>query len=79
MGQRQRLRIALAFLHGPDVVLLDEPRTSLDAEGAELLRRAVGDLVGAGGAAVICAPSGEEAGAEVDRVVVVEDGGIGEA
>src|SRR3954454_7092768 len=29
MGQRQRLRLALAFTHRPDVVLLDEPVNSL--------------------------------------------------
>ena len=33
MGQRQRLRIAMTFLPEPEVVLLDEPLTSLDAEG----------------------------------------------
>ena len=33
MGQRQRLRIAMTFLPEPEVVLLDEPLTSLDSEG----------------------------------------------
>jgi ABC-2 type transport system ATP-binding protein len=33
MGQRQRLRIAVTFLRGPEVVLLDERLTSLDQEG----------------------------------------------
>jgi ABC-2 type transport system ATP-binding protein len=79
MGQRQRLRIALAFLHEPDVVMLDEPLTSLDEEGAELVGHAIADLAAAGGAAVICAPTGEDAGADVDRVLVVADGGIEEA
>ena len=40
MGQRQRLRIAMTFLTEPEVVLLDEPLTSLDAEGAAILGRA---------------------------------------
>jgi ABC-type multidrug transport system ATPase subunit len=35
MGQRQRLRIAMTFLPEPEVVLLDEPLTSLDSEGVE--------------------------------------------
>jgi ABC-2 type transport system ATP-binding protein len=76
MGQRQRLRIALAFLHEPDLVLLDEPRTSLDDEGAELLRHAIRDLTARGGAALLCVPSGEDAGVDLDRVLVVRDGGI---
>ncbi len=37
MGQRQRLRIAMAFMHEPDVVLMDEPLNSLDQAAAELV------------------------------------------
>ena len=39
MGQRQRVRLAMTFLHDPVLVLLDEPLNSLDEEGAELLRK----------------------------------------
>ena len=39
MGQRQRVRLAMAFLHDPRLVLLDEPRTSLDAVGVDVLNR----------------------------------------
>ncbi len=37
MGQRQRLRLAMTFLPLPEIVLLDEPLTSLDGDGAALL------------------------------------------
>jgi ABC-2 type transport system ATP-binding protein len=37
MGQRQRIRLAMAFLHEPRVLLLDEPRNSLDEDGYGLL------------------------------------------
>jgi ABC-type multidrug transport system ATPase subunit len=40
-GMKQRLRIAFTFLLRPDVVLLDEPLSGVDADG----RRAVGALV----------------------------------
>jgi ABC-2 type transport system ATP-binding protein len=74
MGQRQRLRLALAFLHDPEVVLLDEPRTSLDAEGLALIGDALDRLRARGGAAVVCAPTGEDAGVTFDRTHVVSDG-----
>jgi ABC-2 type transport system ATP-binding protein len=58
MGQRQRLRLALTFLHEPSLVLLDEPATSLDEDGIATLQGALDDLKAAGGSAVVCLPSG---------------------
>jgi ABC-2 type transport system ATP-binding protein len=42
-GQKRRLAVALAFVGDPDLVLLDEPTTSLDVFGRplwEAIRRA---------------------------------------
>jgi ABC-type multidrug transport system ATPase subunit len=36
-GQHQRLSLARATLHGPNVLILDEPQTGLDAESMGLL------------------------------------------
>jgi len=59
MGQRQRLRLAMTFLPSPEVVLLDEPLTSLDAEGAALLLHAVDEVLTREGAVLWCSPTGE--------------------
>ena len=56
MGQRQRVRLALAFLHEPTVVFLDEPTTSLDAEGIDLLNAGLDSLLARGGAIVWASP-----------------------
>lgn len=74
MGQRQRLRLALGFLHSPDVVLLDEPENSLDDEAAALLGEAIEDVRARGGAVVVCSPSGVRDALWVDRRLVLSGG-----
>jgi ABC-2 type transport system ATP-binding protein len=74
MGQRQRLRIAMTFMPRPEIVLLDEPLTSLDAEGAVLLERAIDLLLAREGAVLWCSPSGENLDMEFDARWTIEHG-----
>ena len=76
MGQRQRVRLALTFLHEPRVVLLDEPRNSLDEEGVALLRDATDAVRARGGAVLCCAPGSDSAGIDASRALVLDDGGL---
>ncbi len=74
MGQRQRLRIAMTFLTQPEIVLLDEPLTSLDEEGAEVLERAIAELIQRHGTLLWCSPSGEHLDRHFDARWILEGG-----
>jgi ABC-2 type transport system ATP-binding protein len=74
MGQRQRIRLAMAFLHEPRVLLLDEPRNSLDEDGYELLGEQIERAAGDGAAVLWCSPRGEDRVLACDAGYTLEDG-----
>lgn len=74
LGQRQRLRLAMTFLHDPKVILLDEPTNSLDDEGKGVLNSAVEGFASDGGSVLWCAPSAEGVGLPCDRAYVMQEG-----
>ena len=74
MGQRQRLRLALTLLGERDLLLLDEPQTSLDDEGAERLAAALGERISAGAAILWCSPHRDALGIELHHSYEIAGG-----
>jgi ABC-2 type transport system ATP-binding protein len=74
MGQRQRVRLAMAFLHEPRALLLDEPRNSLDDDGYRLLREQIERAAGQGVAVLWCSPRGEDRVLACDTAYMLEEG-----
>jgi heme exporter protein A len=72
-GMRQRLAICRCVLHEPELLLLDEPDSNLDAEGRELARSLVG--AAAGRTRVIVSHDPDRFEGEADRVLRLEAGG----
>jgi len=73
-GMRQRLAICRCVLHEPELLLLDEPDSNLDAEGRELARALIGP--GGGRSRVVVTHDPERFLPESDQVLRL---GIGEA
>lgn len=76
-GERQRLALARALLHGPPVLLLDEPTRSLDPEGALAVRALIRRQARDEGRLVLLATHDlDEAWGLADEVVVLSGGRV---
>ena len=70
-GQRQRMRLAAALVHDPDVLFLDEPGSNLDKKGRKMIERLVAEFREAGKLVIIASNNTEELDL-CDRVFSVE-------
>lgn len=74
-GQRQRLALARALFGNPQLLVLDEPNSSLDSEGEAALIGAV-EAARARGAAVLVVAQRMSILNRADRLLVLKDGAV---
>jgi ABC-2 type transport system ATP-binding protein len=75
-GMTQRLGLALAILHQPDLVLLDEPTSALDPVGRRDVRELVRELAATGVTVFLNSHLLTEVEAVCDRVAIVNQGRV---
>jgi ABC-type multidrug transport system ATPase subunit len=73
---RQRLALERALLHGPRLVLLDEPFTGLDDTAVRIVDERIRGLARTGALVVVATHDLDLADGLVTRVVLVRDGRI---
>ncbi len=71
-GMKQKLAIARALLHEPQVLFLDEPTAALDPESAKTVRDFIGELRKQGRTIFICTHNLNEADRLCDLIGVVK-------
>lgn len=75
-GQRRRIDIARALLHGPEIFILDEPTTGLDPQTRVNLWQVVERLRREAGLTVFLTTHYMEEAADADYVVIIDHGQI---
>ena len=75
-GMLRRFGLAQAWLHSPELILLDEPTAGLDAEGHEVLRGLLSEAREAGTTVCLSSHIPGDFGAGCDRIAVMLRGEI---
>ncbi len=69
-GMRQKLALARALLHEPELLFLDEPTSGLDPEAAHMVRSFIRELKAQGRTIFMCTHNLDEADRLCDRIAV---------
>jgi len=75
-GEAQRLCLARTLVTNPEVLLLDEPTSSLDAENVQLVERLVKDIAESGVRVVMVSHDRPQVERLADWIVQMEDGKV---
>jgi ABC-2 type transport system ATP-binding protein len=75
-GMRQKLIIASAFIHKPDVIVVDEPMVGLDPKAARILKDLFGEYTRRGHTIMMSTHTLEVAETMCDRIGIIQGGRI---
>jgi ABC-2 type transport system ATP-binding protein len=75
-GMKRRLNLACGIVHGPEVLLLDEPTVGVDPQSRESILRIVSSLAQAGAAVIYSTHYMEEVERVCDRVLLIDRGQV---
>jgi len=75
-GMQQRLHLARALLHDPELIFLDEPTVGIDPVGAREIRQLVKDLIKRGKTILLTSHYMYEVEELCDRIAVVNHGKV---
>ncbi len=75
-GMRRRLSIAMAIIHKPALLFLDEPTPGLDAQSARTIQGLIRQLSAEGTTVFMTTHQIEEANQLCDRVAIIDNGKI---
>jgi ABC-2 type transport system ATP-binding protein len=74
LGNKQRLGLAAALQHRPDLIILDEPTNALDPAGIILLREALARRAAAGAGVLVSSHHLDEVARIASRISVIAEG-----
>jgi putative ABC transport system ATP-binding protein len=75
-GEQQRIAIARALIHNPDIILADEPTGNLDYENGKVVISLLDNLVRKNNKTLIMATHSREVVGIADRILQIKDGSI---
>lgn len=75
-GMKQKVLIAAALLHRPEVIFLDEPLTGLDANAALVVKELIRSLAGQGRTIFFCSHVLEVVERVCGRIVIIDQGQV---
>ena len=76
LGNRQRVGLASALQHAPDLIILDEPTNALDPSGIILLRNVLLERAAAGASILVSSHHLDEVSRIANRITVINGGRI---